>query len=228
MSQPPHVGTLREKPLHAALKRWYAEPGDGIEVAVDGFVVDLVRNGLLIEIQTRGFASLKRKLTQLLERHSVRIVHPVAETRWIVRLGEEGEVLSRRRSPRRGSYCDVFSELVSFPELLAHDGLSIELVLVHDEELRRHVPGKAWRRRGWVVVERRLVEVVEKLTVSQPADLLDLLPSLPSVFTTSELSGLVDRPRRIAQQTAYCLRKLGLIEQVDKRGNAIVYAPVVV
>ncbi len=103
MSQPPHVGTLREKPLHAALKRWYAEPGDGIEVAVDGFVVDLVRNGLLIEIQTRGFASLKRKLTQLLERHSVRIVHPVAETRWIVRLGEEGEVLSRRRSPRRGS-----------------------------------------------------------------------------------------------------------------------------
>lgn len=228
MSQPPHVGTLREKPLHAALKRWYAEPGDGIEVAVDGFVVDLVRNGLLIEIQTRGFASLKRKLTQLLERHSVRIVHPVAETRWIVRLGEEGEVLSRRRSPRRGSYCDVFSELVSFPELLAHDGLSIELVLVHDEELRRHVPGKAWRRRGWVVVERRLVEVVEKLTVSQPADLLDLLPSLPSVFTTSELSGLVDRPRRFAQQTAYCLRKLGLIEQVDKRGNAIVYAPVVV
>ncbi len=228
MSQPPHVGTLREKPLHAALKRWYAEPGDGIEVAVDGFVVDLVRNGLLIEIQTRGFASLKRKLTQLLERHSVRIVHPVAETRWIVRLGEEGEVLSRRRSPRRGSYCDVFSELVSFPELLAHDGLSIELVLVHDEELRRHVPGKAWRRRGWVVVERRLVEVVEKLTVSQPTDLLDLLPSLPSVFTTSELSGLVDRPRRIAQQTAYCLRKLGLIEQVDKRGNAIVYAPVVV
>ncbi len=122
----------------------------------------------------------------------------------------------------------MFSELVSFPELLAHDGLSIELVLVHDEELRRHVPGKAWRRRGWVVVERRLVEVVEKLTVSQPTDLLDLLPSLPSVFTTSELSGLVDRPRRIAQQTAYCLRKLGLIEQVDKRGNAIVYAPVVV
>jgi len=41
------VGTLGEKPLHAALKRWYAEDGDHVEEPVDGFVIDLVRNGLL-------------------------------------------------------------------------------------------------------------------------------------------------------------------------------------
>ena len=56
----PWIGTLRERPLHASLKRWYAEPGDRAEVAVDGYVIDLVRGDLLIEVQTRG---LRRRAT---------------------------------------------------------------------------------------------------------------------------------------------------------------------
>jgi hypothetical protein len=71
------IGTLRERPLHASLKRWYARPGDLTEVAVDGFVIDLVRRDLLIEVQTRGFSSVRHKVAALLDRgHHVRIVHP--------------------------------------------------------------------------------------------------------------------------------------------------------
>ena len=58
----PHIGTLREKPLHASLKRWYTQTGDRVEVRVDGFVIDIVRDDLLIEVQTRGFSSMKRKV----------------------------------------------------------------------------------------------------------------------------------------------------------------------
>jgi hypothetical protein len=54
------IGLLNEKPLHASLKQWYARPGDRFEVPVDGFVIDVVRDDLLIEIQTRNFSSLKR------------------------------------------------------------------------------------------------------------------------------------------------------------------------
>ena len=46
------IGLLNEKPLHASLKQWYARPGDRFEVAVGGFVIDIVRDDLLIEIQT--------------------------------------------------------------------------------------------------------------------------------------------------------------------------------
>ena len=60
MALRPHVGTLREKPLHAALKRWVATEGDLIEEPVAGYVIDLVRDDVLIEIQTRGFSSIKR------------------------------------------------------------------------------------------------------------------------------------------------------------------------
>ena len=37
------IGTLGEKSLHAALKRWYARPDDQIECVVEGYHIDLVR-----------------------------------------------------------------------------------------------------------------------------------------------------------------------------------------
>lgn len=221
----PHVGTLRETPLHAALKRWYADDGDRFEQPVDGYVIDVVQGGTLVEIQTSGFSAMKAKLEQLLADHDVRIVHPIAVDKWILKINEDGEVASRRMSPKHGTAVDLFAELVSFPHLVAHPRLSIDVVLTREEELRTHHPGKAWRRRGWVIEHRRLVEVVDHRTYESPGDLAALLPGdLPSRFTTADIADAVGCRRRIAQQMAYCLRHLDVIEMVDKRGNAIVYS----
>ena len=221
----PHIGRLREGPLHASLKRWYARPGDEIEVAVGGFVIDIVRDGLLIEIQTRGFSSIKQKLATLLDGgHRTRIVHPIPVDRWVVKIDEGGTILSRRRSPKHGMPADIFTELVSFPDLMARDEMEIELVLIEEEEVRRHDDDGPWRRKGWAVVERRLIEVLETIRLNDLSDLTDLMPSeLPRTFTTADLADGLARPRRTAQQMAYCLRELDLIQMVDKRGNAFVY-----
>ncbi|MBT8212866.1 MAG: hypothetical protein KJN71_06945, partial [Acidimicrobiia bacterium] len=185
-----HIGTLREKPLHASLKEWSRLPGDRVEVPVDGFVIDLVRDDLLIEIQTRGFSSMKKKLAALLdEGHRVRIVHPVAVDTWIVKMGDGGELLSRRRSPKHGTAVDIVSELVSFPQLLGHPNLEIQIVLVRQDELREHSEDGPWRRKGWRVAERRLVEVIDDILFESPDDLVSLLPAnLPDPFTTADLS----------------------------------------
>jgi hypothetical protein len=224
----PHVGTLREKPLHAALKRWYAEPGDAVESPVSGYVIDLVRDELLIEIQTRGFSSMKRKLGSLLdEGHRVRIVHPIPTEKWIVKLDDEGAQLSRRRSPKHGSTVDLFAELVSFPDLVAHPGLEIEVLLTHEEEHRRYDGTRAWRRKGWVVEERHLIGVVGGITIHGPADLAQMLPdALPNPFTTAALASALHRPLRAAQQMAYCLRHAGVITTDGKDGNSILYRTV--
>jgi hypothetical protein len=220
----PHVGTLREKPLHAALKAWYAGEGDEIEVPVDGFVIDIVRGGLLIEIQTRSFSSIKRKLTALLETHQVRLVHPIAVEKWIIKPSTDGGAATRRKSPRKGSPNDLFAELVSFPSLVAHPRLSIDVVLIQADEVWRYDGSRGWRRRGWVVEERRLVDVLDVFSIDSPKDLVDLLPAdLPHEFTTTDLSAAMGSTRRLAQQAAYCLRHAGVAEIVDKRGNTIVY-----
>ena len=219
------IGTLREKPLHASLKQWYARPGDQVESPIDGFVIDLVRDDLLIEIQTRSFSSMKRKLTSLLELgHRIRIVHPIAIDRWIVKIDDSGTILGRRRSPKHGDPSDLFAELVSFPELLVHPHLEIQLLLTKEDEIRRHNPDRAWRRKGWVVVERHLLEVVDSLLLQSTTDITALLPAgLPDPFTTAELAERLGRPRRTGQQMAYCLSKAGVLTTAGKRGNSVLY-----
>lgn len=219
------IGTLNEKPLHAALKEWYAEPGDRIEVEVDGYFVDLVRGDLLIEIQTGGFSGIKGKLLTLTEAHHLRLVYPIAREKWIVKQAQDGRGrLGRRKSPKRGQVEDVFAELVSFPALITRPSFSLDVLLIQEEEVRVHSPGRAWRRRGWVTHERRLLDVVGRRTFETGPDLAGLLPaSLGGDFTTADLAAALSRPRWLAQKMAYCLRRAGMIEVVGKQGRSILY-----
>jgi hypothetical protein len=214
------IGTLNEKPLHAALKEWYAEPGDRLEVDVDGFLIDLVRGDLLVEIQTGGFSGINQKLWTLTEAHRLRLVYPVAHEKWIVKLDSDRHSrLSRRKSPKRGQVEDVFAELVSFPKLITRPSFSLDVLLIQEEEARVYQAGRAWRRRGWVTHERRLLQVLSRHTFETGTD----LAGLRGEFTTADLAAALSRPRRLAQQMAYCLRKAGLIEAVGKRERSVLY-----
>ena len=184
------ITILNEKPLHAALKQWYAQPEDRLEELVDGFIIDIVRGDLLVEIQTRNFAAIKRKLTELADHHPVRLVYPVARDKWIVKLAEDGHSqLNRRKSPKRGDIEHIFEELVSFPELLLNPNFSIEVLLIQEEEIRRHDTARSWRRKGWVTHERRLLKVVEQRSFQGNADIVALIPrGLSETFTASDLA----------------------------------------
>ena len=219
------IGTLNEKPLHAALKTWCARAGDRFEVSVDGFVVDIVRDDLLIEIQTGNFAAIKRKLYQLVPRHPVHLVYPIAREKWIVKLTAGGGApASRRKSPKRGSLEELFVELVSFPKLLDDPHFSLHVLLIQEEELRRHDKSRRWRRRGWVTEERRLLQVVDDRLFETPADIGTLIPAaIPDPFTTLDLAQAIARPRWLAQKMAYCLREMGTIMPVGKRDRGILY-----
>ena len=154
----------------------------------------------------------------------VRIVFPIPVEKWIVKVDADGVVLSRRRSPRHGSPIDVFAELVSFPELISHPNLELEVVLINEEEYRYETPGRSWRRHGWSILERRLLEVVETLPLGQLEHLTALLPAgLPELFTTADLAAALGHPRRVAQQMAYCLRKAGAIVAVGRLSQAVIY-----
>jgi hypothetical protein len=215
------IGVLREGPLHAAVKALLAKPGDRLEVPVDRFVVDLVRaDGELVEVQTGGFGALGPKLDALLDEHRFRIVHPVAAERRIVRIDEHGEVISVRRSPRRATAVDVLDKLVAFPSLLSHPNLTVEVLLLREDHVRAERPVTSGRRRR-DPGERRLVDVLERIEIRGPPDVLRALPELPlEPFSTRELASLLGCSIRLAGRTAYCLRIVELIEPAGKRGPA--------
>jgi hypothetical protein len=220
------IGTLNEKPLHEALKRWYALPGDVFEVPVGGFVVDIVRGDLLIEIQSRNFSAIKRKLEKLLVDHPVRLVYPIPREKWIVKLAvDDKRPASRRKSPKRGTYEQVFYELVRIPGLLNYPNFSLELLLIDEEEVRRYDGVRGWRRRGWVTEERKLLQVVDARILSSQADMNTFIPeALSETFTVADVAKAIGCSGRLARKMVYCLRATGCITPVGKKVNAIIYS----
>ena len=215
------IGLLNEKPLHASLKQWYARPGDQFEVPLDGFVIDIVRDDLLIEIQTRNFSSINSKLCKLTQSYKVRLVYPLVQEKWIVRSSATDGTTVRRKSPKRGRLEDLFWELVSIPQLLSNPNFSLEVLMIREEEVRRYDgKRKRWRRKGWVVEGRRLVDVLDRHLFGKSADWLTFVPEELESFTTKDLATIADTRRDLAQKMAYCLRQARMIEFIGKQGRA--------
>jgi hypothetical protein len=130
-------------------------------------------------------------------------------------------------SPKHAGPHEVFGELVSFPQLIGHESLELDVVVIAEETVWRYDGPKRWRRRGWVTVERRLLDVYETISLRCGADYAAMLPpGLPAEFVTADLAKELRCTRHVAQKVAYCLREGGLAEKVGSRGNAIVYASV--
>jgi len=227
LPRPGGIGTLRESGLHADLKRWYAQPGDEFEIKLDGYVIDIRRGTYLIEIQTRSFSSMRRKLLALAERYPVRVVHPVPERKWIVRLDKKGRELVRRRSPKAGRIETLFKELVAIPDLVGHPNLTFDVAITHEDELWQQTGRRAWRRKGWCVVGRRLVEVVRVVPFADAKDFAALLPpELAHPFSARDLAKAAGLTLNLAYKMIYCLRRMHAIEATGKRGRAALYAPI--
>lgn len=216
------IGVLGEGPLHAAVKQWLARPGDRFEVSVGRWVIDLLRSdGELVEIQTGGFGPLGPKLDGLLDLHRMRIVHPVPSQRRIVRVDADGVVLSERRSPKSAAALAVFDKLVSFPSLIGHPNLVVEVLLCNEDHVRSPAPVRSGRRTRDPGV-RHLTDVLARHEIRRPADALGLLgaPLPESAFSTAELANRLGAPTVLAQRVVYCLRLMELIEPAGSRGQA--------
>lgn len=216
---------MTEKTLHEQLKKLYAMETGKVESVLGDYRVDVVRGDLLVEIQTRSFSSIKKKLRRLVKDHRVRLVHPVPYMKWIVRLDRDEKQVGRRKSPKRGRVEEVFKELVYIPNLLSDSNFELEVVLVNMEEYIIDDGKGSWRRRRWSIHDRKMLNLHECHLYQAPVDFLKLLPeSLPDVFTTRQLARESKLRINLAQKMVYCLRNMGVLEQTGKKGRAKVYA----
>jgi hypothetical protein len=216
-----------ETSLHRQLKALYAGPEARIEERLEGFRIDAVRAGQLVEIQHGSLGAIRDKIASLLESHAVLVVKPLVVRKTLIKLTKRGgRELSRRLSPKQGSLLSLFDELVYFTRVFPHENLTLETPLVEIEE--RRYPGhgrrRRWRQNDHVVEDQRLVAVQSVHRFQTTGDLLALLPAgLPKRFHTGQLAELMGVRRFFAQRIAYCLRQTGAAQVCGKAGNAIVY-----
>jgi len=53
---------MHEFSLHLEIKKVYSLPGDQFEVKLGNYIVDILRENLVIEVQTKKFSAIKEKL----------------------------------------------------------------------------------------------------------------------------------------------------------------------
>jgi hypothetical protein len=215
---------MNEYSLHSAIKNWYSLPGDRFEVRVDDFIVDIVRETLLIEIQTKNFSAIKKKLKKLLEKYEVRLVYPIPQQKWIVHVTKSGEIVRRRKSPKKGRLFNLFDELIRTPTFIREENFSLEVLMIEEEEVRCNDGKGSWRRRGVSIKDRRLINVYDKTLFKNEKDFLRFLPSdLSKPFTNRKLARRSGVSINLARKITYCLRKMGAITTVGKKGKELIF-----
>ncbi len=218
---------MAETSLHRELKEIYAGEDAQTEVALDGFRIDAVADGRLIEVQHGSLGAIQAKIRKLVKKNEVVVVKPIIHRKRLVKLESQGgQQISSRRSPKRGKLLDIFSELVHFTNAFPHPNLTIEVALVEVDELRYPGHGRRRRRRAddFQIEDVRLVEILQTDRFQTAEDLLRLFPALPDEpFNTAQLAETLDVARWDAQRIAYCLRKSGVFQSVGKQANAWLY-----
>ena len=218
------IGSLGESSLHASLKELYANPGDLVEWEILGSVVDVFKHSEIVEIQTGSFGKLKSKLKKFLPMYPVRVVLPLALERYVVRVDKVGNEVSRRRSPKKAKFEDLFSLIIHLGPGFVGGSFVLEVVMVTDEVIWKDDGKGSWRRKGWSVADRRLLTVIGQREFHSKADYLTLLPSgLPCEFTVKQLALLGKMPNRLAGKMVYFLKQIQALENVGRDGRANLY-----
>lgn len=219
------IGTLQEKTLHAVLKRFY-EPNTGHqEIRIGNFVADIFRGEEIIEIQTRNFNAMRRKLDLFLEEYPVTIVYPIVHTKWLFWIDEKtGEVSKKRKSPRTGKTYDAYYELYKIKSYLTHPNLHLCLILLDVEEYRLLNGWSRDRKKGSTRYDRIPVKLVDEFYIGSPSEYGCMIPEgLPSPFTSKDFAKQAKVPQKTAQTALNILHYIHAVKRVGKNGNSYLY-----
>jgi len=222
------INLYSEYSLHAQLKEHFARPGDRLEALVDGKVIDLVRaDGELVEVQTGHLGQIKAKVLGLAARgYRVRVVYPIPAVRELRRLDPvTQELLSMRRSPKRGDIFSLFDELIRAPEFMSACGVTVEVLMIRSVETKTRDGSGSWWRKGDRTVDKELAEVLESRCFRGADNWLALIPEgAPPPWTSSSLGAALGIGAARARKMLYCFARAGLIAEAGKAGRGKTYA----
>ena len=216
------IGTYMEKRLHRVLKRFYSESEEQTEVSVGSFIADIKRGNHIIEIQSQISSTLvsnQPKLRYYLEQTElcVTVVHPILADHMLIRMDREtGEVLRRRRAPRKG-IMEVLPELYWIRHLVPHDRLTVCVLLLQADEYR-YSERMRYRKAGAYEAELFPQKILEEQSFTDASDYSVFLPDETS-FTAAEFAAWSKLRGRPANYGLRALCEMGLLdrERIDRK-----------
>ena len=236
------IGQLQEKSLHAAIKTYLCPDTDYHErpvadmLAADGEptrgrrVADVLLDGRIFEVQTGSFFPLREKIAWYLAHTPCRVtvVHPIPAVKYLSWIDPaSGDLLSRRRSPKRGRVQDVARELYWVSDFIGNSRFSVRLLLMEMEEYRIADGYGREGKRGSSRHERIATAVLEDVTLATAEDYrAAFLPAAlattgedgrPLPFTAATYAKAIGIRGRPVYGMLSVLLSLGLIAQCEEK-----------
>lgn len=220
------IGTLGEKTLHAALKFFVEPNAEYHEKKIGDYYADVERDGYVIEIQTRSFDRLRKKLAFFLDiGYKVTVVYPVPAIKWISWIDrEQGEIGEKRRSPKKGTVYDIVSELYKIRPLISDDRLGFHVIMLEVVDYRNlDGYGKSKKIRS-TRFERMPLTLLGQTRFGMTDRFSALVPTeLPESFTSADFAAAASISRSIAQKTLLLLTDVGVVTRIGKEGRCYIY-----
>lgn len=219
------IGTLGEKTLHAILKNYYEPDIEKQEIRMCGYVADIVNENGVVEIQTRSFDKLRKKLEQFLEISEVTIVYPIPHVKWLRWIDEEsGEMSKPRKSPRKGTPYMIFPELYKIKSYLCHPNLNLCIAMIDMEEFKLLNGWSQDKKKGSSRYDRVPLELIEEICIKNQEEYQKLIPeSLEEEFTAKDFQKASKISLGAARTAMNVLNHVEAVVRVGKKGNAFIY-----
>jgi hypothetical protein len=189
------IGTLNEKPIHAALKAHFC-PDISREVKIGRYFADGVNETGIIEIQSAGWGRLINKLTCFLQVSPVTVVYPFAR-----------RVHTLKTNRLHRDYTKLMLELYRIRPFLTHENLTICVAMLEIEKIDK---------------VKKPLNLLDEIYLRRPEDYRQFMPGeLDEIFSRQEFIKAA-RPTDGSILLSN-LEFLGLVERCGKRGNNILF-----
>lgn len=220
------IGRLNERTLHLTLKKMLEPDSTYHEVEYLGYVADIKRGNEIVEIETRSFTNLQKKLDAFLAECSVTLVYPVAMPKFVVWVDPDtGELSEKRRSPKKGRPLDISFELYKLKDYLGRPNFKLKIITLEVTDYRRRDGWSRDRKRGAARIERIPGAISAVLDIQSPSDyalLADVIPN--GEFTAAEFAKLNRMKKRYAWYLLSILCRVSVILKCGKRGRADLFS----
>ena len=219
------IGTLGEKTLHAVVKHYIEPEKLKHEIKVCSYYADIVTDRGIIEIQTRAFIALRKKLALFLEVAPVTIVYPLPKTKWLIWIDRDtGEVTKKRKSPKQGGIFDAINELYNIKSFLNHPDFSLQLIFLDVEEYRCLDGWSEDKKRGSTRYDRIPVGISEEVHFNKVSDYQIFVPdTLQQSFTSRDYMRAAKVNLRTSQTALNILNHIGVVKRTGRQGNLHIY-----
>lgn len=217
------INTYNESDLHKTLKEHFCPKNGKTEQPLLGSICDILCNtGNVIEIQTSNLSALRVKLEKFLPEYKVLIIYPIAVTSYIHVINQDGSTKHRRKSPKHGSFFQIFRELSGLHHLIDNKNLSFKLVYMSCEVIKADTGPKKRRTYRPGIINKKLIEIHCTEDYKNMKDICKkTLDLLPAEFTNQDIKNI--GAKSYASYTSWFLSKAGLISSEGKRERFKLY-----